>query len=215
MQINKTNLNFTSRNALIRQANDLTRKINLAFPRVSESQMRSYKSAKGIQSYQLIRLRDKIRQMRNLKYSQFFYGEKTSDKVFAFLNPVKERKVGNCAESAQISAIAAKLNGINDAYIAILKTKGGTNLDHSVLYVPNNNKPYVIDAWLNEADYVSNMFQKYTSEYQDSFFLMQKNTKASDLTFVPYKDSYTDFLKKEFSKEDKETLIKLYPQLLV
>lgn len=214
MQIQNTSLNFTSRNAAIRQADDIARKINIGFPRVSESRIYNFKN---IEKFQFLKfnLREKTRQLRTQKSSKFDYGTKPIQKLCAFLDPIKERKMGNCAETAQIAAISAKLNGINDAQIAVLRTKGGKKLDHAVLYVQNNGNPYIIDPWIGNADYVSNMLEKYTSEYRQTLNIGE-HLQGKHLKFVPLEDdAYSRFLKKEISEEDKKALLKLYPELLV
>ena len=215
MKINQENrYNFTSRNAIIRKADDIARRINTTIPRISESHIYTYKNIDKFQ-YLKFRLREKTRQFRNLKSSRFEYGNTTLDKLRAFIDVVKEKRMGNCAESAQIAAIVAKLNGIDDAQIAVLRTKGGRKLDHAVLYVQNNNQPYIIDPWLGKADYAANMLETYSSQYKNAFD-MGKYLKTKDMKFSLLEDDkYASFLKKEISNEDKEALLKLYPQLLV
>jgi len=214
MQINSSNINFTSRNATIRYADDIARKINNVFPRVSQSRIYSYKKLENF-GFLEFRLREQTRQIRNLKSSRFDNATNSFEKLCAFLNPIKERKLGNCAESAQIAAISAKLNGVNDVYVAVLKTKGGRKLDHAVLYVENGKNPYIIDPWLGIADYVPKMFEKYISEYKEMLNIC-KYLKLSDIKFAPIEeDAYSRFLKKEITKEDTKKLLELYPQLLV
>ncbi len=216
MQIQNTNLNFTSKNPVIRKGDDIARRINRVFPRISESRINNFEN---IDKFQFLKfnLREKTRQLRNIKSSKFDYAAKPVQKLLAFLDPVKERRIGNCAESAQIAAISAKLNGINDAQIMGLRTKGGKKLDHAILYVENGGKPYIIDPWIGRAGYVPDMLKAYTSEYRKALDIEQ-HLKASYLKFTPLEfegDVYSRFLKKEISKEDRKLLLQLYPELLV
>jgi len=84
MQINKTNLNFTSRNAVIRKADDIARQVNIALPRVSQTIVRDFKHIDE-HRYIKIKLNDKTRQMRNLKQSRFFNATHPIQKLIAFL----------------------------------------------------------------------------------------------------------------------------------
>ena len=214
MQINNSNTVFTSRNIAIRKADEIARRINATFPRVSSSHVFACKNIDKF-GFLEFNLREKTRQLRNLKSSKFNNTSSSLQKLRAFLDPIKERKIGNCGESAQIAAISAKINGINDAQIVSLRTKGGRKLDHAALYVQNGESPYIIDPWVGSADYVPNMLTKYTSEYRNSLDIGE-HLKAKDLKFSPYEDdTYSRFLKKEISEEDKKALTQLYPQLLI
>ena len=214
MQIQNSNLNFTSKNAVIRRADNIARRINKVFPRVSERRVHGFRNINKFQFLEF-NLRERTRQLRNIKSSKFDYAPGTIQKLLAFLDPIKERKMGNCAETAQIAAICAKLNGINDAQIVGLRTKGGRKLDHAVLYVENSGKPYIIDPWIGKAGYVPDMLKGYTSEYRETLDIGQ-HLKANHLKFMPLEnDAYSRFLKKEISEEDKKALLRLYPELLV
>jgi len=214
MQINSSNINFTSRNITIRKADEIARRINTTFPRVSQTIVRDFKHIDE-HRYVKIKLNDKTRQMRNLKQSRFFNATHPIQKLIAFLQPIQERKVGNCGDSAQIAAIAAQMNGIKDFAIASLEGKNGYNFSHAVLLV-NDKKPYVIDPWLGFADYLDNASQKYQKDYSQHFDF--KKGKLQQLVFEPEtykKDEYNRFLRKPISSEDLETLKQLYPQLIV
>ena len=214
MQINKTNIYFTSRNATIRQADDIARRINTLCPRVSQTLIRDFKHIDEY-NYVKIKLNDKTRQMRNVKQSRFFNATHSIQKLISFIQPVQERKVGNCGESAQIAAIAAQMNGIKDFTIVSLEDKNGHNFDHAVLLI-NDKKPYVIDPWLGFADYLDGASQKYQKDYSQHFDF--KKGKLQKIIFEPEtykKDEYNHFLRKPISPVDLETLKKLYPELVV
>ena len=214
MQINQTNTNFTSRNAVIRKADDLARRVNTLCPRVSQTLICDFKHIDE-HRYVKIKLNDKTRQMRNLKQSRFFSATHPIQKLISFIQPVQERKVGNCGESAQIAAIAAQMNGIKDFTIASVEGKNGYNFGHAVLLV-NDKKPYIIDPWLGFADYLDGASQRYQKDYSSHFDFKKK--KLQRLIFEPEaykKDEYNRFLRKPISSEDLETLKKLYPQLII
>lgn len=211
MQIQNTNLNFSSRNATIRKADDLARKINKEFPRISDSLIQDYKHAKEFDAL-LIRLRNKRRQVRNCKMGRFNNAPTYIKKILALIEPVKKERFGNCAESAQIAAIAAKINGIENATVASLRTPSGDRFDHAVLLVRDKN-PYVIDPWLGFADYVPNAFEKYRGEYRHHFDFSDKYTDR--MTLVASEDDVSWFLRKNTKHTDIKDLKKRIPNLLV
>ena len=81
-----------------------------------------------------------------------------------------------------------------------------------VVYV-DDEKPYVIDAWLGIADYVPNITQKYKSEYRNHFNLPPIK---DDIKFVKLEDDYYgDALAEELSRRQKNKLLKFYPEMLI
>ena len=212
MQINKTNFNFTSRNSTIRLADDIARKVNNAFPRVSKSKIENFKNynSRGFLNF---KLREKTSRMRRLKDSRFNNATHSIQKLLAFLMPVKDAKIGNCAESAQIASIAAKMNGIDNVFIARLRSATGDSFDHQVLLVQDET-PYVIDSWLGFADYIPNVLEKYKGVYRQNFDFSKNNEKGMQFV-LDEKDIYDNFLRKNISQDDLNTLKRLYPELLV
>ena len=212
MQIQKTNLNFTSRNATIRKADDLARKINNEFPRISKTKFESF-SHYNERGFLNFKLREKIRRMRNMKDSGFKNATHSIQKLLAFMVPIKASKCGNCAESAQLAAIGAKMNNIENCTIARLRNKANKSYDHQVLLV-NDKKPYVIDPWLGFADYIPNAIDRYKGIYRENFDFEKLGEEGMHF-IIDQEDEYDRFLRRNISEEDLKTLISLYPKLLV
>lgn len=209
------NIHFTSRNRTIRFADDVARRVNKCFPRVSPTLVQDWhvvqKNKKHLRKF-IRGIDEKIDDMREYKDKLFFYAQSVVGKMCAFTKAVKEHRVGNCGESAQLGAIVAKVNGIRNAYLAELQTKRGKDLDHMVVYV-DDEKPYIIDPWFGIADYVPNMMQRYKSEYRHHFDLPKKR---DNIKFVKIEDDYYgDALNVELSRRQKNKLLKLYPDMLI
>ena len=149
--------------------------------------------------------------MRFTKGEMYDNSESFIEKIKAFLKPVKQYKIGNCGESAQLAAITAKINGIKDCHIAHLIKSDGEDLDHAVLFV-NDKKPYIIDSWLGIADYVPNILDRYKNEYYYDFYIKPDE----NLTFGTFiDDEFTYFLKDNFSRKQINKLKKIYPELYI
>lgn len=212
MQINNSNLNFTSRNATIRKADEIARRVNCVFSRVSKSRIENFSNydARGFLNF---KLREKTNQMRRLKDYSYRNATHSIQKLLAFMKPVEEKRLGNCAESSQLTAIAAKINGIDNCTIARLRTNDGKSLDHQVLLV-QDNPPYIIDSWLGFADYIPQTLDKYRGIYRKNFCINELNENKIRFE-VDNEDIYDSFLRKTISQEDIDTLKKLYPQLII
>ena len=213
MQISSVNnTNFQSRYRRIRFADDIARRVNQCYPRVSLSKIKSFNNA---QEYpELIddiaeRLVNDVRQKKQDMYED---AESFCKKIKAFITPVKKNGLGNCSESAQISSIVAKVNGIKDCNIAHLYTTNEKDLDHAVLFV-SEEKPYIIDAWLGFADYVPNAINKYKTLFGNIFNDIEPD---DTLTFVSYlDDEYTYFLKDNFTRKQINKLKRMYPEQFI
>ena len=213
MKINQTNTTFCARNPIIRKADDIARKVNNTFPRISPSIVEDYSQINKFSMY-IFRLKLRMNQVRNLKSHYFDHGTRYIEKALAFFEPIERYKMGNCAESAQMGALAAKINGIENAKIKHLRSIYGDNLDHMICYVENGKNPYVIDPWLGFADYVPNAMQKYAGEYRKHFEM--GNLKPNELVFsTPFFDDYCKFLENEAPKNDLEKLKILFSKLLL
>ena len=194
----RNNNTFTSRNATIRYADDLARRVNKKYPRLSASKMETLGFAKYYQPT-IERLWDKNHEMRDIVENIINSKKPIKEKLMKILYCIQNRKVGNCGESALLTYITAKLNKIDNCKFACLISGNGFDLDHSVILV-EDKKPYVIDAWLGFADYIPNAIKKYQNEYKNCFDFDFVNT--NEIVIKPDKRSrYISFMQ-NFSDND-------------
>jgi len=210
MKINSTETTFQSRNQTIRFADDIARRVNQCYPRVSASNFSDMKNIDYFKRME-INLTGKLSDMREDKLDKLFKAKTLKEMLLAIVEPIKESKVGNCGESAELSAIAAKANGIKDCYIVNIKGEYDNDLDHMVLYV-NDKKPYIIDAWLGFADYVPNAVNRYKSEFSRHF---DKDSLNYKFVFAQKEDGYDYFLDYKFSDNNVALLRRLFPELVI
>lgn len=205
------NTPFQSRNKTIRFADDIARRVNKCYPRISASKLICFENSLYYNNY-IDNLAFIIRHgMRFMKDEMYDNSESFYEKIKALIKPVERYRLGNCGESAQLAAITAKINGIKNCHITHLYSASGEDIDHAVLYV-NDKKPYIIDAWLGFADYVPNILSRYKNEYNYNFYIEQdeKITFCSKID-----DEYTDFLKDDFTRKQTNKLRKIYPNLFI
>ena len=201
--------NFQSRNQTIRFADDIARRVNIFYPRVSSTIFEDFNNVDKFRNL-MSRLFDEINIMREYKLDLVYSAKSTISKIGALIYPISLYHCGNCRESAQLGVIAAKVNGIKNCFLASIHTSDGTSLDHGVAYV-DDKKPYIIDTWLGFADYVPNAINRYKSEYLHHFDA-DPNTK---MKFVKKDGSYDYFLNKELEQADLEKLRKYLPGLVI
>ncbi len=211
MRITATNnVNFESKNKTIRIADDIARHVNKCYPRISSSLTDDFVNIYGFRNFKK-RINKKTEQYLRYEISERFdNADNFIGKILAFVKPVKKYKLGNCGESAQLSAIVAKVNGLKNCYIASLKKATGEDLDHSVLLV-NDKKPYVIDAWLGFADYIPNAFNRYKNEFNCHFNL----NETDKLALKELKSDYTAVLNSDFTKTQINKIKKLFPEQFI
>jgi len=204
--------NFQARNSTIRFADDVARRVNTCYPRVSVTKVKSYDNANQFASL-IENIGEKLaKNVRKAKGEMYDDADSFCQRIKAFVAPVKKNGLGNCGESAQLASIVAKVNGIKDCNIVHLYTAEGKDLDHAVLFV-YGDKPYIIDSWLGFADYVPNVLDKYKTTYSNIFDDIKPN---DTLTFISYTDDeYTDFLKNDFTRKQINKLKKIYPEQFI
>lgn len=216
MQITKDySVNFTARNLTVQQADNIARKVNKCFHHISPTLVEDWhvvnKDKRKMRGF-IKRLDDSVEEMRDYKEQLFNDAESAVERMLAFMTPVKKYKFANCGDCAQIAAIVAKVNGIRNAHLAEVYTKRGKDLDHMVVYV-DDEKPYIIDAWLGIADYVPNMMQKYKSEYRKHFDLPPIR---DGIKFIKTEDDcFSDAINEDLSRRQKNKLLKFYPEILI
>ncbi|MBR5554646.1 hypothetical protein IKU74_01405 [bacterium] len=126
-------------------------------------------------------------------------------------------KVGNCGESADLSYLAARANGLKNSYRADLVSPAGDCYDHAVVIVDEKGKnPYVIDAWLGFADYLPKAIERYQKDFRQHFDFEKFKTDKIEIVRSEYKyQKVRDFYDREFTVEEVEMIRKMYPQMLL
>ena len=201
---------FKSRNQTIRFADDIARRVNQCYPRVSSTKV---ECCNNISKFPCLEnnLMEKVSNcVRKLKSDLFDEDYSFCENIKAFITPVKKYKIGNCGESAQLSAIVAKVNGIKDCHLVTL-VKNDEEFDHAILLV-NDKKPYIIDAWLGFADYVPNTIQRYKNEYY-KIFNFEPNDKITIATDLD--NAYGDFFKDNFTRKQINKIKRIYPEQFI
>ncbi len=202
---------YSNVNSSIQFADHIARRVNNVYPRMSISKYETFSSSKNFTNL-MLRLDEDLNWIR-YKFSDF-----SKDKKGNYLSQwkylvdlIKKYKFGNCIESANLSEIAARVNGINDCQIAtinaITKNKTSVSLDHAVLLV-NGKKPYIIDTWLGFADTIPNAFYRFQHEFAKQMGL-EKNSKFLPLKLMPFgkKHSVTPELQQKLKENFPELII--------
>jgi len=168
----KQSQSFKSRNPHIRFADDIARKVNQAYPRISSTKYEGLKNS-NLYASQIKKIYNEIKEMREDMYMKLLgaCGDYIA-KSCALTCLVKSRHLGNCHESAILAEIAAKTNGLRNCFVAQLKPKTDKNTDthdHAVLYVDSAINPYIIDPWLGFADFVPRALERYQKDFAQHF----------------------------------------------
>lgn len=213
MQINRIdNTKFTARNATIRRADDIARLAKNAFPMISSSKIDTFKNVSHFKSF-LLKISIELNEERFLRSDKINSCGTIVGRVFVLLESLKRKKLGNCAEHAEVALLTAKLNGIKNAYLASLITPNKKPLDHAVILV-EDKKPYVIDGWLGFADYVPEAKKRWQKEYNHMFDFKELGTEK--IKIIKRRETlYDSFLEADFPKYDEEVLKKIYPKLVL
>jgi len=148
------------------------------------------------------------------KLKSIFIGNNFIKNIKNVVEPIKRFKIGNCGESADLAAIAARVNGIKNISIASIRTPTGVPFDHAVLLV-NDKKPYIIDGWLGFADYIPNAINRYKKEFRNHFDFEKLQTE--EMRVIPYDgvNFFNGFLNREFTKKEIEQIRNLYPEIII
>lgn len=168
MRISVDNTSFKSRNAEIRFADDLARRVNQAYPRLSSTLIEDLNNARRFPRVNR-NLCDRIYLLRDIIHISVLKERDDVSCLRSMMNVIKKYKMGNCAESACLSSIALEVNGIKVHHPAVIRSEFDDDLDHAVVLVPNNGKPYIVDSWLGFADYVPKAFERYQKEFHNHF----------------------------------------------
>ena len=206
------NISFTSRNATIRRADDIVRLSRNAFPMISSSRIDTFKNVSHFNDF-LFKISRELNEERFRRLDKIHSHKSTVGKVFVLLKSLKTKKLGNCAEHAEVALLAAKFNGIKKAYLASLFTPDKKPLDHCIILV-EDKKPYVIDGWLGFADYVPEAVKRWQKEY--NHMLDFAEAKTEKINIIKRRETlYDSFLEKDFSPLEEEIIKKFYPELIL
>lgn len=226
MQIDySSNLNFAARNKTIRFADDIARKVNQVYPRISGSKVQDLKYAPRNNNFirkdvshnsKLIRnLSQAIYTLRENAQHSFKIMSRWEDKIQILPKVISKNKYGNCAESAFLAELAARANGIENCCQARCITPNNRRYDHVVLYV-RDKKPYIIDPWLGFADYVPKAIERYRKEFRHHFDFDYFKTEKMEFEKV---NCYFRMSERDgevfFSQKPKEVYQQLFPELII
>lgn len=202
--INKNNTpNFSARNKMLRDIDDICRGVIQEFPVVSNTKLKGYSSIKT--NSKLAKFYDYAKEVV-CKYREY-YDRNTFNirkKLLKEISGMKELKVGNCAELSDATFIALKLNGVKNAKVMHLfaynkKYESMRDLDHSIVgvnfrlpkgYKHHNwicgenyfepecrvypqNDSIIVDAWAGITEYGKNI----TRVYKSNKALIESNKK--------------------------------------
>jgi len=139
---------------------------------------------------------------------------------------VKQFKVADCGQAADLSAFILKLNGYN-ATTANLKIKNsGLDIDHAVCVFNKSNKPFekvtkdtiILDSWLGECDFATNILKKYKEQYNGYFKIHGlSGPEEPFITIKPDEQITTKIWYKGIEINSKHTkqLREKYPELII
>ena len=108
------------------------------------------------------------------------------------INILKNKRTGNCYETARLAEIIGKISGQENIYpmkIFVSKNKSGLllPLDHVVAVISkkkiepnkryefNGNEAIIIDPWLGVTDFCNNYLSKLKNDYAHLFMNMSDN----------------------------------------
>lgn len=204
----KDNRTFASKKPEIRKADNIVRMLNTVYPRISKTNFECFENVNEKVIEKLIK---KSAIVRAAISTRQVFAENKIEMIKAMPSAIRDYKAGNCHESANLCCIAAKINGIQDFRIAYLSSNETGDLDHAVVMVKNKNNPYIMDAWLNFADYLPKAIERYKKELNKYFNLSNKKTekiKIEPLDFMLTEEKLTN----EFSSEQ---LAEIFPELIL
>ncbi|MBO5434534.1 hypothetical protein J6A31_01765 [bacterium] len=211
-----SNLHFNARNKTIRFADDIVRKVNNEFPRISATKVEDWKSS-NLNKSPAKKLFNKLSVVRNRVRLGFFNSYTFKNLVQSLVEPIKEIKVGNCGEATDLGYLAARANGLKNSYRAMVMTPDFRDYDHVVVIVDEDGQnPYVLDAWLGFADYLPKAIERYQKDFRQ-YFNFDK-LKTDKMQFVSIEHNYQklkDFFDREFTQEEIENIRTIYPQFIV
>lgn len=224
MRINSYSVNnqptptaFKARNAEIRFADDVMRRVNNEFLKLSPTRIYSNLSdPKKIQLKHQNAIRNSSQLVENLRGARPMAHVDSSGYLRHLIWGVNKYKLGNCGESGSLAKLGLEINEIKSTKVSLWGYNGkniSTNLDHCFVIVnldknadlsdirTYGKKAYVVDLWGGFVDYVPNAFKRFEAEYaNDKRMLVVKNLGVK----------INDF---DINKETLVLLDRLFPKL--
>ena len=226
----KSNKNFTSRCAQVRDAKWVCQKvhsyshispsrINRTLESMSEPYIDTFQNPyaplppKAYGLFNLLGWRDnlveKINTARRALRFSYLDDYKRTNKV---ISQLKDTKLGNCGEDAYLSGAILKMNGVKDACTTKLTIKGHIidhgvcvfNRDGSAFNGKANKNTIIIDPWVGDADFASNMFVKYKGIY---------NQQVDKAIQPDSKIEFWDTKHIDLTDKEKTALLQEHPEL--
>lgn len=179
-------ITFTSRNHVIRRADDIARLVAREYPMLSATKYAG--SPNCMQHADSIRnLMKKITTARNyICRIKANYELLPEEKIRQYMDSVEKYGIGNCAEMTDTATIIAYMHNLKDTCKVMLQTNVCRDLDHVALCVKDAKNPYIIDAWLGFADYIPNALEKYKTIYKNYFMFSKVKEEKIEFREYPY-----------------------------
>ncbi len=210
--------------AIKRKAEKVLRIINSEFPVTSSTKISEFDSTKKVSKFQQYTqyVLAKIQQLVRKPAWDAFNSGKDDGFYLAFVEAIKQHKVGNCGDSAKLFNLLGHINGIESRKVEMLITtkegrmKGG--IDHAIhaLSTSEDDLPsgllselkdvLIIDPWLGIAEYAPKYNELIKTSY-DRFIGVPDGHKV-------YLHANA-FPEPSVSASLTETILKKYPQFLI
>jgi len=180
-------ITFKSRNQAIRQADRITRSVNSIYPHVSQSRT-SVKIAEKLSFLDYASpCARKMQDLQN-KYDCKITSLQLSltsglDLFRKIIDALKNKKIGNCYESARMAEIIGKINGQENIYpmrMFISRNNSGalmpmehvvsvitdSEIEPNVKYRFKNNDALILDPWLGLTEFAGKYLERIKLEFK-------------------------------------------------
>lgn len=202
---NQNNINFTSRNKIIFEAEKVARltRNNLYAVSVNKIVAKHPELLKQKNVYLkfLIRKNNTLKFMRNI-YNK--YNNSPSEYLQKLVCQVLTYKSAQCKELESIDEMIMRINNIKNCGQVKLFNQNNKSLNHTVSFIQTKKgKAIYIDSFFGKADYLKNL-ELFYKNYHNYFFKMKSSDKL-----VPIKKAPLYLDEKQIS-----ILRKKYPQFI-
>lgn len=218
--VDKNKTAFQSRNVEIRYADDVMRRINNQFPRISLSRVDDLINSRPQKITQKQRdfLKEKGEFWKNVRNSRPQYDKNPIGYIRHVVASVFKFKIGSCGESGSLGKLGLALNNIQGTRVTLKGFNGPnhkTDMNHCFVivnlakdaklhdYRTFGDKAYVVDPWMGFVDYVPNAFNRFKAQYSGDFKMGIIETLGVDIN---------DF---QIDNKTKELVLKNFPNLKI